>query len=223
MKKKLVVGMMMLAMMFAIVACGKDSSEKTGAKDTEQESIKNTESDDEEDTEEKKGDNKEKNNAEKSDLSLEALLEREETDISELHYEIEDDGVHITQFWGDSEVVVIPAQIEGKAVVKIEAAFTNDDSVKGVVIPETVQTFGVDAFANCTSLETVAIKGNELTLIGGRCFINCESLKNINLPDSLQRIEDLAFCGCTSLTELDIPENAEYNEQSVFANSGMVK
>lgn len=223
MKKKSVVGMMVLAMMFAITACGKDSSEKTAGKESRQESIKSTESGDGTEAEEKKEDNKEKNNAEKNDLSVEALLEREETDISELLYEIEEDGVHIIQFWGDSEVVVIPAQIEGKAVVKIEAAFTNDSSVKGVVIPETVHTFGVDAFANCTSLETVAIKGNGLTLIDGRCFINCENLKNINLPDSLQRIEGLAFCGCTSLTELDIPENVEYMEQSVFANSGMLK
>lgn len=223
MRKKLVVGMMVLATIFAITACGKDSSEKTAGKESGQESIKSTESGDGAETEEKKEDNKEKSNAKKNDLSLEALLEREETDISELHYEIEEDGVHITQFWGDSEVVVIPEQIEGKDVVEIEAAFTNDTSIKGVVIPETVHTLGVDAFAGCTSLETVAIKGNGLTVIGGRCFIICENLKNINLPDSLQCIEDLAFSGCTSLTEIDIPENVEYMEQSVFANSGILK
>lgn len=222
MKKKLVVGMMVLTTVLAITACGKDNAEKTGGADKKQENVKSTQSDETDDTEETKS-NKDKKNADKNELSQEALLERDETAADEFYYEIEDDGVHIIRYEGKSEIVVIPAQIEGKDVVKIEKAFTYLSSVKGVVIPETVQVLGLDAFSVCSSLETVVIKGNGLTLIDARCFINCENLKNINLPDSLQSIASLAFCGCKSLTQIDIPETVEYDRDSVFAQSGILE
>ena len=55
-------------------------------------------------------------------------------------------------------------------------------SIRTVVLPQSVQTIGVDAFLNC-------------------CYIS-----SITVPTSCQRICDSAFEGCSSLREIILPQ-----------------
>jgi len=54
--------------------------------------------------------------------------------------------------------VIIPSQLDGAIVVAIaDEAFNNNNNIKSVVIPDTVEVIGEDAFRHCDNLTTVAI------------------------------------------------------------------
>ena len=75
------------------------------------------------------------------------------------------------------------------------------DSVKKVVIGDSVKTIQYSAFANCPNLSEVVI-GNGVETIGYMAFQNCTSLASIVLPNSLLSLDHMIFKGCTNLTEI---------------------
>ena len=67
-----------------------------------------------------------------------------------------------------------------------------------------VTSIGSNAFASCSSLQTVTLS-NTLTSIGRFAFYMCTSLHSLTLPNSLRTIGDYAFLG-SGLKTLKIPE-----------------
>ncbi|SFB70731.1 leucine-rich repeat protein [Ruminococcus albus] len=81
-------------------------------------------------------------------------------------YKLLDDGtVEITNYNGNDENVVTPANIDGIPVTSI----------------------GELSFKECTNLKSVKISEG-VTNIGRYAFANCTYLKDVTLPDSLERI-----------------------------------
>ena len=74
--------------------------------------------------------------------------------------------------------IVLPENINGNAYAISEKAFYYNDTITGVVIPDSVTSIGTNAFYYCSSLTGVVI-GNGVTSIGSYAFYNCSSLKNI--------------------------------------------
>ena len=85
------------------------------------------------------------------------------TSADEFEYSECEGGVSIDRHIGDSELVVLPSEINGKTVVKIAAeAFYIEDNkdteeieasrVRSVYVPDSVVSIGKGAFKNCTSL-----------------------------------------------------------------------
>lgn len=69
-----------------------------------------------------------------------------------------------------------------------------DSGAKKVVIPETVQTIGQNAFAGSGFLEEVEFSGNsQLKLIDQCAFQDCRSLKSITIPAGVETIAKGAF------------------------------
>ena len=132
-------------------------------------------------------------------------------------------------------------------------AFSGCSSLTNITIPESVIRIGthnsnhyngyenVGTFYNCTSLRTVTINGNNLTLIGDyafcdcssltsinipnsvaiigyEAFYNCSSLTTINIPNSITNIKSYTFCNCSSLTSLTLPQNVTNIEEGAFYN-----
>ena len=62
-----------------------------------------------------------------------------------------------------------------------------------------MKSIGNKAFANCYSVETLAL-GNGLEEIATKAFENCIMLNMLRLPRNLQAIYGQAFAGCTNLT-----------------------
>ena len=142
---------------------------------------------------------------------------------------------------GISGDVVIPESIDGYPVTIIEEnAFSDNDSITSIVIPEgvkqieyaafkscssltkvdmpsTLKTIGMLAFQDCKSLKSIKIPEG-LEDIGTYTFWYCTSLSNIELPGSLATIGDYAFIGCGSLVNVSIPEGVQKIGANAFLN-----
>ena len=84
--------------------------------------------------------------------------------------------------------------------------YINDQEIKDLVIPNTVDSIHDYAFEGCSSLTSITIP-NSVTSIGDDAFHNCQSLTSITIPNSVTSIGSSAFSGCSSLTSITIPES----------------
>lgn len=155
-------------------------------------------------------------------------------------YEENENGeIVITGYKGEGGEVTIPAEIEGKAVVKIgEAAFDGRTDITAVTIPEgikeidnvafrkcgiteltipsSVKRIGGMSFRECESLETVIISEGAESMESA--FYNCTKLSRVELPQSLTSIGSMAFLNCDSLKEVTISDNTEFLGERAFEN-----
>jgi hypothetical protein len=125
-------------------------------------------------------------------------------------------SVAITGYIGPGGDVVIPDTIENKPITAVgRYAFSYDNRVIGVVMPDSVINIGASAFDGCTNLANIVLP-NGITNIGSAAFRNCTNLPSINIPTNVTRLEDFLFKGCTSLTNVIIPDGVTYIGSCVF-------
>ena len=131
-------------------------------------------------------------------------------------YEINSAGI-ITNYFGISNIVIIPPKIQGKTVKGIGRDCFESRKITSVQIPETVQIIEAGAFRNCDKLERVVFVNQKASVeIGNSAFKGCKSLKSINLPIT-PKIGISAFESCSSLTTLDIKKGTKEIGQWCFA------
>lgn len=82
-------------------------------------------------------------------------------------------------------------------------AFYGCISLWSIQLPNSVTTVRELAFANCDALTTIGF-GTGLSTIGINAFYNCDSLTEITLPASLKSLPASCFAGCTSLVKVDL-------------------
>ena len=124
------------------------------------------------------------------------------TPISDLKYEVRANGVAITGYIGNDDIVVVPETINGQNVTEMTvASFGNECTVKGLYIPNTVKVISGICAGN-THIEVVVCEGVEI--IGDNTFNSCTSLKTVVLGDSLKSIGENTFVFCSNLKELYI-------------------
>ncbi len=76
--------------------------------------------------------------------------------VNEVLYAICDGGVCIKGTVSTGSVLTVPSAVCGKNVVRVEAgAFEGNTTLTSIDLPDTIQTIGSRAFANCTSLVEV--------------------------------------------------------------------
>jgi|GEM_PF-1017847 len=94
-------------------------------------------------------------------------------------FENKGDSISILGYVGDASDVVIPAELYGLPVTKIEmSAFSGHEYITSVVIPHSVTEIGFDAFWNCTSLTEITIP-DSVKVMGNNVFQECRSLQVI--------------------------------------------
>lgn len=105
----------------------------------------------------------------------------------------------------------IPAELEGKKVSAIGMnAFTGNNVITDLVIPEGVTTLYWYSFNTCRNLETVTLP-DSLEFIDGWAFERCSRLKTINVPANVTRINGGAFAQNSSMTSITCdPANKNY-------------
>lgn len=126
-------------------------------------------------------------------------------------------------------------------VLYIESnAFSGNQTITKLIIPDSIMTSGSSAFKNCTQLEEVVLGnslieistemfrdctklskityGNSVETIGSNAFINC-AFKEMIIPDQIKSIGIDAFRDCNQLTTLDIGKGI--TELHGFQNTGL--
>lgn len=78
-------------------------------------------------------------------------------------------------------------------------------NIKSLELPRNILHIEADAFADCTSLESVVIQGTEHIEAGA--FRNCRNLRTVTLPETVCTIEKDVFAGCPDITVI-APKNS---------------
>lgn len=129
----------------------------------------------------------------------------------------------ITGYTGNRIIVEIPEEIDGYTVTGIdEHAFSFQETIRKIQIPDTVTEIGIGAFYNCYALQEINLP-EQLKEINRDTFNACISLSKINLPDSLTYISSCAFLDCSSLTSIDIPDSIRTIPYATFAGCSSLK
>ncbi|MDO4194417.1 MAG: leucine-rich repeat protein, partial [Erysipelotrichaceae bacterium] len=146
-----------------------------------------------------------------------------ETDPSQFTTVDNADGTVSIKYNGTDSAVVIPSEINGKAVTAIaDYAFNGNSTIISVEIPGSVKSIGRQAFENDSKLETVTLHEG-LTTIANMAFSSCTSLKNITLPDTLTTMDGSVFRECTSLENISLPAGLKEIGQSSFMDCTSLK
>lgn len=132
-------------------------------------------------------------------------------------------------YTGNESNIVFPSEIDGCKVTKILAPddgwgkyyrlLDNYNTVVSIVIPDTVEEIGKEAFFRCINLKSVVMSKN-LRKLGDEAFRECGSLETIVLPASIEELGELAFYYCTNLKTVTLPSKSKITlmPRAVFNN-----
>ena len=160
-----------------------------------------------------------------------------EADGGKIKYTVlEDNTVEIVQYTGTGSKVTVPARLNGKRVSAIgDRAFSENDDLVSVIIPEGIRRIGDEAFLYCYEMTDITIP-DSVTDVGANPFAGCISLEEIYLsPDhpALEVIDGVLFgkgdrrlisypkaCDDTVYT---VPEGTEIIGANAFYTCGTLK
>lgn len=113
-------------------------------------------------------------------------------------------------YYGNGGDIKIPDTV----TVIAGEAFLNNDNVKSVTIPGSVQVIGYHAFDGCTELERVIFEdptdGADM-IIRLSAFANCPKLTECEIPAVATYVTANVFKGCTSMDKITVhPKNPYY-------------
>ena len=145
-------------------------------------------------------------------------------------YEKRGNEISITKYTGSDKDVVIPEELEDCPVVDISSgAFRYNKIIETIVMPDTIETIGTYAFADCIMLTEIELS-NKLQIIDSFAFYGCNKLQTINLPEGLIEIGFCAFSK-TAITEIIFPRTLtkvvhglyECNVETVIFEDGITE
>lgn len=107
----------------------------------------------------------------------------------------------LTSYTGDGSDVVIPESIQNCTITAIgNDVFKDNENIKNVTLPETVDYFGSDVFRN-SSVVSVNIPEN-LRIIPSYSFSNCQELETVVFHNNIAVISNTSF----KKTNISVPE-----------------
>lgn len=141
--------------------------------------------------------------------------------INSLSFEsINNDREYSVSYFGEEEDIVVPDSYFGKKVTEINAI--QSETLKRILIPQTIAKIKPEAFMDCINLEEVNIP-LLLTDIPSRCFYGCSNIKNIDIPEMVSSIGESAFDGCVSMEYIHIPAKVNSIGSGAFQNMSILK
>lgn len=89
--------------------------------------------------------------------------------------------------------------------VKYIGGFAQYKNLEEILLPESLEGIGKNAFRNCTQLRRIILPPN-LKIIDDGAFYGCTALQSVSLPKDLAKIGDDVFHGCYNLEDMTIPD-----------------
>lgn len=148
-----------------------------------------------------------------------SAAELHETD-SGVVYTVENGEVTVVGWEAVGYTLDIPAEIDGMPVTKIgRTAFSEDQYLTAVTLPDSIREIGEDAFSGCKNLRKVTLP-KTLDTIPIRCFRFSKVLKEVVMPETLSVIEANSFEGCLMLETVVIPASVKEIGHDAFSGCG---
>lgn len=139
---------------------------------------------------------------------------------SEFRYYVVNGGAVITGYRGSASDVVVPAELGGCPVRRIDdAVFLFNYDLRSIELPDTLRSIGSDAFGNAYHLRSIRFPEGFLT-IEDNAFWSCFALESVELPSTLRSIGECAFEMCWSLTSISIPDGVTELKDYTFLDCG---
>ena len=127
-------------------------------------------------------------------------------------------------FYVGNHLIKADTDISGNYYVKegtvsiAEAAFADCDSLKTVILPDSIKAIHKDTFEGCTSLEHIYIPEG-VKSIGMDAFAGCK-LKFIRFPSTLKSIGE---CAIPRMSAIYVPANVtDFDSWAINSNVGMI-
>lgn len=79
------------------------------------------------------------------------------------------------------------------------------ESVREVVLPDSLIEIGDTTFAGCSKLKKIQF-GKGVQVIGYSAFASCISLEEIDIPECVTEISESVFASCHKLKKINLPE-----------------
>lgn len=121
----------------------------------------------------------------------------------------------LLKYYGNGGDVVIPDSVDCIG----EEAFAGCTSLTSITIPDGVTSIGAGAFSDCSSLTSLVIPAG-IIFVGMSAFYGCSSLTSVTVPGSLMHISWNMFANCTSLTSVKIENGVKKIGLGAFSNCG---
>ncbi len=128
----------------------------------------------------------------------------------------------LDSYSGKASTVVIPAEdpADGSPVTGIDVwAFRDSETVKKIVVPDSVKTIEKNAFMYCAALEEIELPDG-LETLGDQAFYRCSALKKVSVPEGVEKLGYATFMFCESLEEITLPKSLKEIGDSVFSHCG---
>lgn len=120
-----------------------------------------------------------------------------------------------------SETIVIPDEVIYMSntwkVTSIGDFAFYYSRMTSIIIPNSINNIGDNAFNGCSSLNSIIIP-NGVTYIGDWAFQGCTGLTSITIPNSVTSIGSRAFCNCSGLTSATIGDGVTTIGERAFGN-----
>lgn len=136
----------------------------------------------------------------------------------------EDGTANIIKYRGSATEVVIPYELDGRAVTGFDVvAFNSSESVESLIIPDTITNISGNGFVYIS--EIIIDENNKVYDSRENCNAIIETETNTMIagclntviPDSVTSIGEHAFCGCSGLTSIVIPNSVTDIGKEVFS------
>lgn len=96
-------------------------------------------------------------------------------------------------------------------------AFTGNDHLQRIIMPDSVKEIYDGAFMDCQGLK-YAYLPTQTDFLGTGIFELCEHLLTVTFPENIDTIPDSMFFGCSSLREVALPETVRNVENGAFSH-----
>ena len=137
------------------------------------------------------------------------------------------DLVKIVSYEGENESVVIPEtavidDVEYKVVSIDYRAFSYNENVKQITIPDSVELIHARAFDNCSGLLSINIP-DSVTVIEESTFEDCSNLISVSIGNAVTEIGKYAFRECNSLTSISMGNSVTDIGEDAFSDCNGLK